>query len=108
MTRVATAIERDDLEEVPANLACRMVGTLYGVARDLGDRLRDHDSLDLTRRFQLILDLGLLLMISHGVAYEGVGQDQEKQRVEYFSGVDAGACELEPRQIEPWSYLSNA
>ena len=82
-----SAIQRDDLEEVSANLACRMVGTLYGVARDPGDRLRDHHPLDLTRRSQLILDLGLLPMISHGVAHEGVGKDEEKQRIEHFSRV---------------------
>ena len=88
-------VESDDLEEVAADLVGGMVGASYGVARNLRDRLRDHDSLYFARRFQLILDLGLLLMISHRVSHECMGKGEEKQRVEHFSGVDAGACELE-------------
>src|SRR5438270_3614698 len=82
-----------------------MVGALDGVAGDLGNGLGDHHSLYLARRFQLIFYFGLLLLISHCVAHEGVGEGEEKHGVEYFAGVDAGAGELEAGEIEPWANL---
>src|SRR5258705_4273622 len=82
-----------------------MVGSLNRVAGNLRNGLGDHHSLHLARRLQLIFDLGLLLVISHCVADKGVGEGQEKHCVKYFSSVDAGAGELDPREIEPWAYL---